>query len=149
MQDEISRMPDEQEETAQKGVLGLLLALDSQRPWSVAEVERELGEHISTVDAVASLHAAGLVHRCGRVGVGCAGSLGIDQLGLLNDPACRHSQGLRTTLQVVGRARLSLAEPEPELKDFGRSGGFVVNRWCERTKLEHKISRARRAVPHA
>jgi hypothetical protein len=29
MQDEISRMPDEQEETAQKGVLGLLLALDS------------------------------------------------------------------------------------------------------------------------
>jgi hypothetical protein len=33
MQDEISRMPEEQDETAQKGVLILLLGLDSQRPW--------------------------------------------------------------------------------------------------------------------
>jgi predicted transcriptional regulator len=82
MQDEISRMPDEQEETAQKGVLGLLLALDSQRPWSVAEVERELGEHISTVDAVASLHAAGLVHRCGEFVFATRAALRLDRLSL-------------------------------------------------------------------
>ena len=82
MQDEISRMPDEQEEKAQKGVLGLLLASDSQLPWSVAEVERELGEHIATVDAIASLHAAGLIHQCGEFVFATRAALCMDRLSL-------------------------------------------------------------------
>jgi hypothetical protein len=82
MQDEISRMPAEQEEMSQKGVLGLLLSADSQRPWSVAEVERELGEHIATVDAVASLHAAGLIHRCGEFVFVSRAALRMDSLSL-------------------------------------------------------------------
>ncbi len=82
MHDEISRMPDEQEEAAQKGVLELLLSPDSQRPWSVAEIERERGDHIDTVDAVASLHAAGLVHRCGEFVFATRAALRMDRLSL-------------------------------------------------------------------
>jgi hypothetical protein len=37
MQDEISRMPADDEERAEKGILSLLLASDSQRPWSIAD----------------------------------------------------------------------------------------------------------------
>jgi hypothetical protein len=82
MHDEVSRMPDEQEAAAQKGVLELLLSSDSQRPWSVAEIERERGEHIETVDAVASLHAAGLVHRCGEFVFATRAALRMDRLSL-------------------------------------------------------------------
>jgi hypothetical protein len=82
MQDEISRMPQEEEERAQKGVLGLLLASDSQRPWSVAEVERELGPPIAIVDAVVSLHAAGLIHRCGEFVFASRAALRMDSLSL-------------------------------------------------------------------
>lgn len=82
MQDEISCMPADEDERAQKGVLGLLLASDSQRPWSVAEVERELGQHIATVDAVASLHAAGLIHRCGEFVFASRAALRMDSLSL-------------------------------------------------------------------
>jgi hypothetical protein len=82
MHDEISRMPDEQEETAQKGVLVLLLGSDSQRPCSVAELERERGDHLGTVDAVASLHAAGLVHRCGEFVFATRAAVCMDRLSL-------------------------------------------------------------------
>ena len=82
MQDEISRMPAEEDERAQKGVLSLLLASDSQRPWSVAEIERERGEHLGTVDAVASLKAAGLVHRCGEFVFATRSALRMDSLSL-------------------------------------------------------------------
>jgi hypothetical protein len=51
-------------------------------PWSVAEVERELGEHIATVDAVASLQAAGLVHRCGEFVFATRAALCMDRLSL-------------------------------------------------------------------
>ncbi|HTB49744.1 MAG TPA: hypothetical protein VK701_02090 [Solirubrobacteraceae bacterium] len=43
-------MPADDEERAEKGILSLLLASDSQRPWSIAELERERGEHLGTVD---------------------------------------------------------------------------------------------------
>jgi hypothetical protein len=82
MQDEISRMPAEEDERAQKGVLSLLLASDSQRPWSVAKIERERGEHLGTVDAVASLEAAGLVHRCGEFVFATRAALRMDSLSL-------------------------------------------------------------------
>jgi predicted transcriptional regulator len=41
----------------------LELLLDSQRPWSISEIQREIGEEIATTDAIANLHAAGLAHR--------------------------------------------------------------------------------------
>jgi hypothetical protein len=44
----------------------LTLLLDGSGPWlwSLDELARELGEDLRTADAVASLCAAGLVHRC-------------------------------------------------------------------------------------
>jgi hypothetical protein len=75
-------MPAEEDERVQQGILVLLLDQDAQRPWSVAEVEREIGEQIATADALASLHAAGLVHRCGGFVFATRAALRIDSLSL-------------------------------------------------------------------
>jgi hypothetical protein len=82
MQDEISRMPADDEERAEKGILSLLLASDSQRPWSIAELERERGEHLGTADAVASLHAVGLIHHCGEFVFASRAAVRMDDLSL-------------------------------------------------------------------
>lgn len=46
----------------------LTLLLDPEYPWvwSVAELGRQLGNALDAADTVASLDAAGLVHRCDR-----------------------------------------------------------------------------------
>jgi hypothetical protein len=46
-------------------VLALLLDPESPGPWSVEELVLEVGCEWSVPDAVARLHAAGLVHLCG------------------------------------------------------------------------------------
>ncbi|HYM53921.1 MAG TPA: hypothetical protein VES97_01055 [Solirubrobacteraceae bacterium] len=48
----------------ERSVLGLLLCLEFRGPWSVGELVREIGNEQRVPEAVASLHAAGLVHRC-------------------------------------------------------------------------------------
>jgi hypothetical protein len=82
MQDEISRMPAEEDEQAEKGVLGLLLVSASQQPWSIMEVERELGRGLAIADAITSLHAAGLIHRCGEFVFASRAALRMDSLSL-------------------------------------------------------------------
>ena len=82
MQDETSHNPSEEDERAQKAVLGLLLGPNEQRPWSVQEVEREGGETIAAADAVASLDAAGLIHRCGDFVFASRAELCMDRLSL-------------------------------------------------------------------
>jgi hypothetical protein len=43
-------------------ILGLL---DTDAvPWADEEIVREIGDRVAAVDALASLHGAGLVHRC-------------------------------------------------------------------------------------
>jgi HD-like signal output (HDOD) protein len=63
MPHEATCIPPEQAEAA---VLGLLTDAEVQRPWAVAELEREIGHPVRTADAVARLYAAGLVHRFGE-----------------------------------------------------------------------------------
>jgi hypothetical protein len=46
-------------------ILALLLS-DGQCVWSVEELVTEIGRRLDTVDAVAALSAAGLIHRCGE-----------------------------------------------------------------------------------
>jgi predicted transcriptional regulator len=63
MHDQRSPTVAEDEERADFAVLNLLLGDDAQRPWTVEEVAREIGDRIATVDALARLYGAGLVHR--------------------------------------------------------------------------------------
>lgn len=65
MQDESSRTPSATADQVEQAILALLLVADEQRPWSVGEVELEIGDHIETVDGLSALHRAGLIHRCG------------------------------------------------------------------------------------
>ena len=51
----------EDEQRVDVAVLGLLLSTD--RPWSVDEVSREIGDPVEAADSLARLYAAGLVHR--------------------------------------------------------------------------------------
>jgi hypothetical protein len=59
------RSPDVAADEARidSAILALLLDDDAQRPWSVDEVAREIGDPLATSDAVARLYGAGLVHR--------------------------------------------------------------------------------------
>ncbi len=66
MQDETSRAGAAERVDARRLVLGLLLAEQDQRPWLPGEIELEIGDRISTVDAIDQLYAEGLVHRLGE-----------------------------------------------------------------------------------
>jgi len=44
-------------------VLDLMLDDDVQRPWTIHELALEIGSTIVVEDAIAELHAAGLVHK--------------------------------------------------------------------------------------
>jgi hypothetical protein len=54
----------EGEEHRETVILTLLLEPGGPWLWSVQELARELGDATDAADAVARLHAAGLVHRC-------------------------------------------------------------------------------------
>jgi hypothetical protein len=61
-------MPDkpnlaEQDKGIDSAIIGLLIYDESQRPWSIEEVGREIGD--DTPDGLARLYGAGLVHRAG------------------------------------------------------------------------------------
>jgi hypothetical protein len=58
--------PREVLRTSNSAVFGLLIGPRDQRPWSVRELALELGDQIEVEDALARLHGAGLVHRCGE-----------------------------------------------------------------------------------
>jgi hypothetical protein len=66
MQDESTRTVAEQEDATDKAILALLLTPEEQRPWSQHEVELEMGDRIETIDSLARLRGAGLIHRCGE-----------------------------------------------------------------------------------
>jgi hypothetical protein len=63
MQDQSNETPAEQDRRTEQTVLVMLLT-DRQRIWSLDELVAEIGRRMETVDALAALQAAGLVHRC-------------------------------------------------------------------------------------
>jgi hypothetical protein len=66
MQDESTPTVADEERRADQAILALPLTPEEQRPWSVHEVELEMGDHLATVDSLARLRATGLIHRCGE-----------------------------------------------------------------------------------
>ncbi|MFZ1926319.1 MAG: hypothetical protein WAU42_09280 [Solirubrobacteraceae bacterium] len=48
------------------GIYDRLTLPDEQRPWAVRELVLEIGDQLEVEDALARLHGAGLVHRCGE-----------------------------------------------------------------------------------
>jgi hypothetical protein len=59
------RTPADEDRITDGAIFGMLSYSDEQRPWSVDEIARELGDHNRTVDGLARLYGAGLIHRCG------------------------------------------------------------------------------------
>ena len=43
-----------------------LISREDQRPWSVAELQLEMGDPTGVIDGLSHLHRAGLIHRCGE-----------------------------------------------------------------------------------
>lgn len=73
--------PAEQDAQVEKAILGMLLDHDAQRPWSVDEIAREIGDDNDTLDALARLHGAGLLHRCGEFAWATRAALAADAIG--------------------------------------------------------------------
>ena len=63
-------MPDEQptpihepgDTTIESGILDRLTYPDDQRPWSLDELIRDVGERLGVIDAIAKLRGLGLIH---------------------------------------------------------------------------------------
>lgn len=66
MQDDPSMDAGDVLRVVDPGVYGLLIQPTQQRPWSIGELVLELGNRLDVEDALARLHGAGLVHRCGE-----------------------------------------------------------------------------------
>jgi hypothetical protein len=63
MQDEGTCTPAEEDQRTEATILCLLLDRTNRHPWAVEELAREIGRPLDVTNAVASLHAAGLIHR--------------------------------------------------------------------------------------
>lgn len=48
----------------EQAMLATLVSTEGHRPWSIHEMELEIGEHIAVIDGLRHLQSAGLIHRC-------------------------------------------------------------------------------------
>lgn len=55
--------PNSDPERVDAAILCLLIDPEAQRPWSVDEVAREIGDEVAVADGLARLAGAGLLHR--------------------------------------------------------------------------------------
>jgi hypothetical protein len=58
--------PQTSQETVETGILDRLTDEHQQRPLAVDEIVRDYDSRITTEDALRSLQADGLIHRCGQ-----------------------------------------------------------------------------------
>jgi len=67
-------------EVVEAGILDRLTDADDQRPWSVAELIRDIGQRIATEDALTNLHGLGLINRAGELVFPTRAALRFEQL---------------------------------------------------------------------
>jgi hypothetical protein len=73
----------ERDRQAESAILGLLLNFDAGSLWSVEEVVRQLrAPRLEVMDGLASLRAAGLIHRVGDFVFATRAASGFDRLEL-------------------------------------------------------------------
>jgi hypothetical protein len=68
------------EEKVRGAILSLLVYGGSQRPWSLGELEAEIGDALAVQDGVRQLQGLGLVHRCEEFVWPTRATLAADQL---------------------------------------------------------------------
>ena len=66
MHDQRTLTPAEEDAQIESAILGSLLDPHEQRPWSVEEVAREIGNPVAVHDSLRQLQGVGLIHRCGE-----------------------------------------------------------------------------------
>jgi predicted transcriptional regulator len=81
MQDQPNETVEEQGRRTEQTILTLVLS-GGQSIWSVEELASEIGRRMDTVDALATLQAAGLVHRCQDFVFATRAALRFDELDL-------------------------------------------------------------------
>jgi hypothetical protein len=82
MQEPSTPRRDESLDQVESAIHALLVVADEQRPWSVHEVELEIGDPAGVEDALTRLHASGLVHRCGGFAWATRAALAADKIAL-------------------------------------------------------------------
>jgi hypothetical protein len=80
MQDERTSERENTADQAEQAVFMLLTGREDQRPWSVREIELEIGDRVAVADSLAHLHRGGLIHRCGEFVWATRAALCADQL---------------------------------------------------------------------
>jgi hypothetical protein len=81
MQEPSTPEPDETLARIESAIHALLLVVDEQRPWSIYEVQREIGLSDVT-DALRSLEGRGLIHRCGEFVWATRAALAADEIAV-------------------------------------------------------------------
>lgn len=66
----------------EQAIHGLLIYREEQRPWSVHEIELEIGDSIAVADSIARLKGLGLLHRCGEFVWATRAALAADEIAL-------------------------------------------------------------------
>ena len=82
MQGETTPEAFDEQDQVEHAVFILLTARKEQRPWSVREVELEIGDPVGVADSLAHLHRGGLIHRCGEFVWATRAALRADELTL-------------------------------------------------------------------
>jgi hypothetical protein len=63
MHDQGTSTPAHDDALTDGSIMASLLADDAQRPWTVDEIVREIGDELAVADGLARLYRGGLIHR--------------------------------------------------------------------------------------
>lgn len=80
MHDQDTRALSLPDEAIDGTIMASLLADDAQRPWTVDEIVREVGDEVAVTDSLGRLYGGGLIHRLGGFVFATRAAVRSDQL---------------------------------------------------------------------